>query len=75
MRMDIHTATEESYKNGYRKGFEDGQKTIPSEHFVVGRWIVKNDSCFCSRCLVSGSPRWRRCPVCEAKMEVEHGEG
>jgi len=36
-----------------------------------GRWIQKKDTCFCSECMVSGSPRWKRCPVCEAKMEVE----
>lgn len=33
--MDIHTAMEESYKNGYRKGFEDGKR----EHGKNGRWI------------------------------------
>lgn len=38
-----------------------------------GRWIVKKDSCFCSECMVSGSPQWKRCPVCEVTMEVEHG--
>ncbi len=24
----------------------------------------------CSECKTSGSPHWKRCPVCEAKMEV-----
>lgn len=40
----------------------------------TGQWIpytaygVKSWSC--SECKTMGSPNWRRCPVCEAKMEV-----
>lgn len=69
MSMDIFTATEESYKNGYLKGVEDTKKEYEAKE-RHGRWIVKKDSCFCSVCMVSGSPRWKRCPVCEAKMEI-----
>lgn len=29
--MDIHTATEVSYKNGYEKGFQDGIKQQQAE--------------------------------------------
>lgn len=38
-----------------------------------GRWIVrlkgKNQFVFCSECGTVGSPRWKRCPVCGAKMD------
>ena len=36
-----------------------------------GRWITdeRTGICYCSECLVSGSPHWKRCPVCEIKME------
>lgn len=41
-------------------------------------WIVKQHSkslgdytCFCSGCKTEGSPIWKRCPVCEAKMTKE----
>lgn len=38
----------------------------------LGRWIEQNISgeqawC-CSQCKTLGSPHWKRCPVCEAKM-------
>lgn len=40
----------------------------------TGRWIThnkgKNNWCECSECNTVGSPFWKRCPVCEAKMEV-----
>ena len=76
--MDIYIAMEESYKNGYVKGFEDGKKEREEEHFVVGRWIIHstgkgkyaNNWAECSECHVCGSPVWKRCPVCEAKMEL-----
>ena len=37
-----------------------------------GRWIAdkKTGFCYCSECLVSGSPQWKRCPVCESKMDL-----
>ena len=68
--MDIYIAMEESYKNGYIKGVEDTKRECEAKE-RHGLWIVKNDSCFCSECMVSGSPLWKRCPVCEAKMEVK----
>lgn len=43
-----------------------------------GRWVHKvllgEQAWFCSECKTIGSPQWKRCPVCEAKMdeEVEH---
>ena len=43
---------------------------------VHGRWIVRhkgmNNWVDCSECGTVGSPNWKRCPVCEAKMEVDN---
>ena len=40
-----------------------------------GRWIVhnkgQNNWVECSECNTVGSPFWKRCPICEAKMEVD----
>lgn len=34
-----------------------------------GRWLQpKSGECFCSECKTLGSPQWKRCPICEAKM-------
>lgn len=65
--MDIHTAMEESYKNGYRKGFEDG--CIQFRHGTG-----ENAWAECSECHVCGSPAWKVCPVCETRMEVSNGK-
>ena len=35
----------------------------------VGHWITKNGNTFCSECMVCGSPQWKVCPVCEARMD------
>ena len=45
----------------------------------VGHWIIHSSGsgsqttnwAECSECHVCGSPQWKVCPVCEAKMEVE----
>ena len=40
-----------------------------------GRWVHKillgEQTWFCSECKTIGSPAWKRCPVCEAKMDEE----
>ena len=40
-----------------------------------GRWIHKialgGYVWFCSECESIGSPAWKRCPMCEAKMDEE----
>ena len=40
-----------------------------------GRWVHKillgEQAWFCSECKTIGSPAWKRCPVCEAKMDEE----
>lgn len=53
-------------------------KTIPAADVAPvrhGRWIVRNKGLNnwvdCSECGTVGSPHWKRCPVCEAKMDLE----
>ena len=40
-----------------------------------GRWVHKimfgEQAWFCSECKTIGSPAWKRCPVCETKMDEE----
>ena len=39
---------------------------------VHGRWITTNDNwTFCSECKTLGSPQWKGCPVCLARMDGE----
>ena len=63
--MDKLTIAEEAYKNGYEKGLKDAVKH--------GRWIShnkgQNNWVECSECNTVGSPFWKRCPMCEAKMD------
>lgn len=35
-----------------------------------GWWIDRGEWVDCSECGTVGSPQWKRCPVCEAKMET-----
>ena len=71
--MDLHTVAEESYKNGYRKGYADGI----GDSGKRGHWIIHSRGFTgwveCSECHVCGSPHWKICPVCETRMEVENG--
>lgn len=54
------------------------QCTADVETVVRGRWLTQilNGTRIwdCSECKTIGSPQWKRCPVCEAKMieEVKH---
>lgn len=45
---------------------------VDADPVVHGRWIPSplGNWC-CSECKTEGSPRWMRCPVCEAKMDLE----
>lgn len=55
----------------------DDAPTVDAEPVVHGRWVMKEtmirspfaENCYCSECQTSGSPQWKRCPVCEAKMD------
>lgn len=58
-------------------------KAIPAadvEPVKHGRWLPQillgTRVWDCSECKTIGSPVWKRCPVCEAKMdlEVDHAE-
>lgn len=48
------------------------------EVVVHGRWLPQvllgQRVVDCSECKTLGSPHWKRCPVCEAKMEVNDGQ-
>lgn len=47
------------------------------EEVKHGRWmpqILLGERVWdCSECKTLGSPHWKRCPVCEAKMDGERG--
>lgn len=53
--------------------------TVDAEPVVHGRWVAKEtmirspfaENYYCSECQTEGSPQWKRCPVCEAKMDGE----
>ena len=46
---------------------------VDAVEVVHGRWIThnkgQNNWVECSRCNTVGSPCWKCCPVCEAKMD------
>ena len=75
----------EAAKHAWAKGLEPSQyiEIIPAadvEPLKRGRWVHKillgEQAWFCSECKTIGSPTWKRCPVCEAKMdeEVDHAQ-
>ena len=69
--MDKYTATEQAYKNGYEKGYKAAKAEEKHGHWIIKQ--IKNSKyryCFCSECLTTGTVTWKRCPVCEAKMDV-----
>ena len=62
------TLTEFSGDNeAYCEAFKDKEKR--------GRWLPQmllgQRIWDCSECKTIGSPHWKRCPVCEAKMDLE----
>lgn len=48
------------------------------EEVKYGRWLPQillgQRVWDCSECATLGSPSWKRCPVCEAKMEGENND-
>ena len=52
--------------------------TIDAEPVKHGQWlpqILLGERVWdCSECKTLGSPHWKRCPVCEAKMDGERKE-
>ena len=70
----------EAAKHAWAKGLEPSQyiEIIPAadvEPVRRGRWLpqILNGTRIwdCSECKTIGSPQWKRCPVCEAKMVEE----
>lgn len=65
--MDIYSATEQAYKNGYENGKRDA--------VVHGRWIPPEYPNFLSTCSICGSQgltlKYNYCPICGAKMDGE----
>ena len=57
-----------------------GMESDDVEPVKRGRWLpqILNGTRIwdCSECKTIGSPEWKRCPVCEAKMveEVDHAQ-
>lgn len=49
------------------------------QRVTLGRWLKRDffgqKAWECSECKTLGSPYWKRCPVCEAKMDLEGGDG
>lgn len=56
----------------------DEAPTIDVEPVKHGRWlpqILLGERVWnCSECKTIGSPVWKRCPVCEAKMDGDNNE-
>ena len=65
--MDKYTATEMAFKHGYEKGYAAAKAEEKHGHWIADK---RTGFCYCSECLVSGSSGWKRCPVCEAKMDM-----
>ena len=62
----------------YPHWYADKIKAIPAADVAQvrhGRWVHKillgEQTWFCSECKTIGSPAWKRCPVCEAKIDLE----
>ena len=79
--MNIHDATEQSYKNGYREGYKDGYKDGKEESTGEAVWIIDPDGYYpyCSHChyeperyLFNKDNRTPCCPNCGFKMRKEN---
>ena len=53
--------------------------TVDAEPVVHGHWVKHNflghEQYACSECQTLGSPQWKRCPVCETKMDGGNEDG
>ena len=69
--MDIHTATEMSYKNGYEQGLKDAVKHGEWVKHPTFNYKVCSICSQGSPCDVDGS-EWltKYCPNCGAKMDL-----
>lgn len=75
----LYDAIEQKYKNSsgtvheqYRELLDliCDQETLETEVVTHGKWVTNvQKGTFCSECKTAGSVAWKRCPVCEAKMD------
>ena len=54
--MDMHTATEMAYKNGYLRGFKQVREETS--------WIEENGVFSCEKCKLKNDKMTRYCPNC-----------
>ena len=74
---DKYNIAEMAYENGFVKGYTQGYEEGKHKPEKRGHWIIKSvghganatNWAECSECRVCGSPQWKVCPVCEAKMD------
>ena len=80
--IDANALIEEANAEG-AYGYVDAKQianapTIDAVEVRHGRWVQQplNGTHIwrCSKCKTIGSPQWKRCPVCEAKMDEEEKE-
>ena len=59
----------------YGEWRDDNGNPVEIERVRRGMWVHKialgEHAWFCSECKAIGSPAWKRCPVCETKMDCE----
>lgn len=67
--MNEHDMTEQAYKNGYDRGYEDGKR----DALKHGRWRFRRNWDFfvCSECSCESSNHSSYCPNCGARMDGE----
>lgn len=72
-REDFYTPDERWKPESEFANMIEATPTADVEEVRHGEWRIKNlcgeRICECSECKTLGSPMWKRCPVCEAKMD------
>ena len=74
--MNIHDTTEQAYKNGYNKGYQDGIKE------AYAYWIENSDNThYCSKCGHDATYNFDgieicgvACPYCGSIMKLDYKE-
>lgn len=68
----------QAMRGGIRKGLRivETAPAVDAEPVVHSMWLehiaAQNTKYWaCLRCDTMGSPRWKRCPMCESKMDME----
>lgn len=73
--LDLFYVASAGQDKSFIKTVEMVLEDTPSVEVKHGRWIQhnkgQNNWVECSECNTVGSPFWKRCPICEAKMEVD----